>query len=476
MKVNVQTQTTAGLNYLSRDQVEDLHSATLEVLEKVGIEVLEQEALELLRKGGARISGSRAHIGEWMVKRALSTAPSRITLSDRLGNTALVLEKNRIHYGTGSDTPYHLDLDGQRRPTVLEDVSNAAKLSDALPNIDFVMSLGIPVDVPKKDCDVYQFEAMVLNTTKPILYTAQSVESLYKIIEMAQIVAGGATELKASPFLCLYNEPSSPLRHSREALLKLLYCAEMGLPINHTPAVMMGGTGPVTMAGALVVANCELLSGLVIHQLKNEGAPIIYGGGVPPMDLRTTVSSYGAPEVQMGDAALVALGKYYGLPVFTASGCSDAHLFDQQAGMEAGYSILMAGLAGGNLIHDNGYLGAGMMSSLEMLILCDETIGLVKHILQGISVDKETLAVDVIAKVGPGGNYLAEEHTFKHFRQSLHIPALLNRKNHDNWENGGSTTYGQRANDKARSMLENHETPHLYKNIVDEIKKVVQRS
>lgn len=474
MKVNMQTQATVGLNFLSKDQVEEIHSATLEVLEKVGVEVLEQEAIELLKKGGARISGSRVHIYDWMVKRALSTASSRITLANRIGETAMVLEKKRIHYGTGSDTPYHLDLNGQRRLTRLQDVSNAAKLSDALTNIDFVMSLGIPEDVPKTECDVHQFRAMVLNTIKPILYTAQSINSLHKIIEIAEAVTGGPAELRANPFLCLYNEPSSPLRHSKEALLKLLYCADKRLPINHTPAVMMGGTGPVTLAGSLVIANSELLSGLVIHQLKSEGAPFIYGGGVPPMDLRTTVSSYGAPEVQIGDAALVALGQYYGLPVFTAAGCSDSHVFDQQAGMEAGYSILMAGLAGGNLIHDIGYLSAGMMSSLEMLVLCDETIGLVKHILKGISISRETLAVDVISKVGPGGNFIAEEHTYKHFRQSMHIPLLLNREIYDNWEKAGATSYEQRANNKARSILENHEVLQLDDKVKDKIDQIVQ--
>jgi trimethylamine---corrinoid protein Co-methyltransferase len=461
MKVNAHEQKTLGLNLISRDQIENIHSATMEVLEKVGVEVKDTEALELLRHGGAKINGSSACIPSWMVERALSTAPSRVAISDRNGNTSMVLEKNRIYYGSGSDTPYILDLDGQRRAAVLVDIENSTRLADALPNIDFVMSLGVPSDVPKEASDIYQVKAIVTNTTKPLLYTSFNRENLAKIIAIAEAIADGEEELRARPFLCLYNEPSSPLTHSGVALQKLLYCAEKRLPMNYTPAVMMGGTGPVTLAGSLVIANSELLSGLVIHQLKSEGAPIIFGGGTPPMDLKTTVSSYGAPEVQLGCSILAAISRYYGLPVFVAAGCSDAHLFDQQAGMEAGYSILMAGLAGANLIHDCGYLSAGMMSSMEMLVLCDETIGLVKHILKGIEINTNTLALEVITAVGPGGNFFGEEHTFNNFRSSMHLPDLLNRQVFQNWEQDGCKTYGQKANEKIRYILKEHDVPDL---------------
>lgn len=472
MKVNMrERQISLGVDILSKDQIEEIHSATMEVLEKVGVEVLDQEGLNVLKKGGARIDGSRAYIPSWMVKRALSTVPSRVTLSDRNGETALVLEKNRIYYGTGSDTPYVLDLDGKRRRVLIQDVINAARLCDALENIDFIMSAGLASDVPPEQNDIYQVEAMVSNCTKPFIYTAFNRENLAKIIEMAEIVAGGPEELQARPFLNLYNEPNSPLKHSQEAVQKLLYMAEKRLPMNYTPAVMRGGTGPVTAAGALVVANSELLSGLVMHQLKGEGAPFIYGGGTPPLDLRTMVSSYAAPEVQLGSGALATIGRYYGLPVFHVGGCSDSHVFDQQAGMEAGYSLLMAGLSGGNLIHDNGYLSAGMMFSLEMLVLCNETIGVVKHILQGIEVNAETLATEVIASVGPGGNYYGEDHTFRHFKTSMHFPDLLDRRVYDNWSKK-PTNYGDRANKKARDVLRDHKVSELSQKTLERMKQV----
>lgn len=472
MKVNMkEQQITLGVDILSKDQIEEIHSATMEVLEKVGVEVLDQEALDILKKGGAKVDGSQAYIPSWMVKRALNSVPSRIALSNRNGDTALVLEKNRIHYGTGSDTPYVLDLDGKRRRVLLKDVINAARVCDALENIDFIMSAGLASDVSPEQNDIYQVEAMVSNTTKPFLYTAFNRENLAKIIEMAEIIAGGPEELQAKPFLNLYNEPNSPLKHSTEAVQKLLYMAEKRLPLNYTPAVMRGGTGPVTAAGSLVIANSEILSGLVMHQLKGEGAPFIYGGGTPPLDLRTMVSSYAAPEVQLGSGALSSLGRYYGLPTFHVGGCSDSHTFDQQAGMEAGYSLLMAGLTGGNLIHDNGYLSAGMMFSLEMLVSCNETIGVVKHLLQGIVVNAETLANEVIAKVGPGGNYYGEEHTFNHFRTSMHFPDLLDRQVYDNW-NKKPTSYGDRANKKARDILRDHQVPELPKKILERIKEV----
>ncbi|MGI6448862.1 MAG: trimethylamine methyltransferase family protein [Desulfitobacteriia bacterium] len=476
MRVNMQFQTSMGINTISPDQVEEIHLATLEVLDRVGVNIFKKEALTLLKERGAYVDNNRVRIPAWMVQEALASAPSRVAISNRAGDRAMFLEKGRIHYGTGSATQYIADIfNGQLRATVKQDVANAAKIADGLKNVDFVMAMSVASDVALHNAFVHEFEAMVLNTIKPILFCANDLHDLGCITKIAEIVAGGEDALAENPFIVLYAEPSSPLQLSRETIEKMFYCAEKRVPVICGPAVMMGATGPVSAAGSLVIANCEILAGLVMHQLKSKGAPFIYGGGVPPMDMKTFMCSYAAPEEHLNSAAMVNMAQYYKLPVFTTSGCSDSPVFDQQAGMEAGFNLLVHGLAGSNLIHDLGYMGAGAITSMEMMALCDETVGMVKHFLKGIEIKPETLALDIIEQVGPGGNFFAEEHTFVNFKKYMHFPELLNRHAYDKWKESGGTCFSQRANDKVKSILENHRVPELSKDIVNKVKDITKQ-
>ena len=477
MRVNTQYQNKLGLNILTRDQCEEIHYATLQVLDDVGINVFEEEALALLKKGGAHVDGKRVRIPAWMVQEALVTAPCRVPVYNREGTPAMMLEKGRCYYGTGSDTPFTVDIyTGEPRKATKQDTVNFSRVCEHLDHIDFVMSMALASDAPTMNSYVHQFAAMVMNTRKPIVYTAANAKDLADIVGMAETIAGGADALAANPFVVLYDEPSSPLQHSAEAVEKLLYLAQKRLPVIYIPAVMMGATGPVTAAGALVVANCEILSGLVIHQLKMKGAPFIYGGGVPPMDMKTQVCSYGAPEEHQNCAALITMAaEYYHLPVFTTAGCSDAIVFDQQAGMEAGFNLLSSSLAGGNLIHDLGYIASGMTSSAEMLLLCDEAVGMIKHFIKGIEITPETLALDTIKSVGPGGNFLAEKHTLDHFKTHLYFPKLLNRQAYDKWEEAGAKNFGQRANQKVREILERQPTGSLSEDMAEKVKAIIAK-
>ena len=472
MRVNTQYQNSIGINVLSLDQVEELHLATLEVLEKVGVNFFHQEALELLQQNGARVDGHRVFFPAWMVQEALLTTPCRVVLANRQGERSLFLEKNRIYYGTGSAAQYIMDVhSGQRRPTVKQDAADAARIADALENVEFIMAMALAADKPGR-AFVHEFEAMVCNSTKPIVYCANDGRDVAEIIRIAEVVAGGAAELMANPFIALYAEPSSPLQHTRENCEKLLLCAEKRTPVICEPAVLMGGTAPVTAAGTIVVANCEILSGLVLHQLKGKGAPFIYGGSGAALDMKTMICPYGAPEEPLNCAAMTKMANYYNLPIFTTAGCSDAHVFDQQAAMEASFNLFAHGLAGANLIHDLGYIGSGAAISMEMLVMCDEIVAMVKHFLRGITVDHETLALEVIAKVGPGGNYFAEEHTFKHFKQSLYWPKQANRLGYDKWSDQGAAEYGQKANQKAREILASHQAPELSKHVREQIREI----
>ena len=477
MRVNTQAQIGVGMNILTKSQCDEIHYATLEILERVGVNVYEEEALELYRKGGAIVEGNNVKIPAWMVQEALVTAPCRVAVSNRSGERAMFLERGRNYYGGGSDTPYTVDIEtGETRVATKADVENFTILGDYLDNVDFVMSMGLASDVPRDNSYIHQFEAMVLNTEKPIIYTAANLKDLKDIVKMAEIAAGGEMELRKNPFIILYNEPNSPLQHSEEAVQKLLYLAEKRLPIIYIPAVMLGATGPVTQAGGVIVANCETLSGLVLHQLKAKGAPFVYGAGVAPMDMKTQVCSYAAPEEHMDCAIMATLAsEYYHLPVFVTAGCSDAVTFDQQAGMEAGFNLLTSSMSGGNIIHDLGYLASGMVSSMEMLMLCNETVGMVKFFLKGLHLDANTMALDIIEKVGPGGNFFAEKHTAKNFKTQMFLPKVLNRQSYDQWNLNGGKTFAEVANAKIKDILATHRPKPLDADKVEKIKAVSKR-
>lgn len=474
MHVNKIAQTTLGLNIMTDDQLERIHHSTLHILERVGVKVFEPESLSLLSAAGAEVEGELVRIPASMVQDALASAPKVVSLSMRSGESAVIMERGKIYYGTGSEVPFTIDINnGERRKVVKEDVCNNARLVDALENVDFLMSLGLISDVPVDTSDIHQFEAMRLNSVKPILFTCYNRQNLECIIKIAERAAGSEKALKARPSLALYAEPTSPLVHSKDALEKLLTCAEKGVPLIYATTPMLGATAPVTVAGALVVANAEILSGLVIHQLKRRGAPFIYGGGIPPMHMGTSICSYGGPERDLGCISLVRLSQYYRLPSFTTAGCTDAQVFDQQAGMEAGFNLVVAGLAGGNLIHNLGYMGVGMTSCLEHLLLCDEAVGAVKQLLRGININDESLALDLIEKVGPGGHYLAEEHTMKHFKEEMYFPNTLNRKNYDSWKMDGAKTFGVAANERIKTILESHIPEQLPAAVIAEVVEIV---
>ncbi len=473
MRVNVEG--TTHFRVLSQDQIEGILSAALEILERVGVQVNDEETVKLLQEGGARTEGETlVKIPSAMVQRALQFAPHRVVLANRDGERNHVLEKNRIYFGTGSDCPNVIDpYTGERRPCLFDDVLRASKVADALDHIDFFMSLGLVSDVPRMSYDRHQFLAMAMNTKKPLIITCIDRNGLFDQYEMACLIVGGKERFQANPYFALYAEPSSPLTHSKEAIERLTFAAERGIPLVYTPGVSGGATAPVTMAGNLAQGLAETLSGLVISQLKSQGAPFIMGGVHTIMDMRTGTFSYGAPELFLSSACMTDISKELKLPVFSTGGCSDAKVLDEQAATEASLSLLMAGLSGANLIHDVGYLESGLLGSLDMLVLSDEVISMVKRMLRGLVVTEETLAVDVLADVGPGGHFIGKEHTRRHLRAEHWLPKLMDRTNREAWERNGAKTMGLWIREKVIDILEQYEPPPLDEHLLGELNTIV---
>ena len=478
MRSNYRVNSSAGLQVLSEEQCRRLLAAAIEVLERTGVLYHDEESVQIMKRAGCFVDGNRVRIPGKLVEKALRTVPAKVTLSNsRTGARVMELEGNNAYFGTGSDTPFIIDPHTQKRvPASKKSVSMATRVIDALPHMDFVMSLGIVQDVPQLVYDRHQFEAMVLNTSKPIVITAIDIAGYGDIIEMCEIIAGGEEELRRNPFMTLYAEPISPLLHSEEAAQKLVLAGKKQLPVVYTPCIMAGSTVPATLAGAMANGLAESLSGLVLNQQTNEGNPFIMGGVFTIMDMNTTIFSYGAPEFDLMMAALADMSNYLNLPMFGTAGCTDAKVVDEQAAIENAISIVMSAQSGANLIHDVGYIEHGNTASLESLVICDDLIGYARRITGGIEVNEETLALDVIDAVGPGGNYLMEDHTLKHFKTETWYPDLFKRMVYENWEKEGKKTLTQRAHEKVIDILEHYEPEPLPKDVQSGIHAIVERA
>jgi trimethylamine--corrinoid protein Co-methyltransferase len=457
-------------------QCEQIHLASLEILRRTGVRVYQAEALSLLEDAGAHVSDENlVKMPAWLVEWALRQAPSRIGLCARGTDRVTVsLEGRRVNFGPGSDCLNYLDpRSGQGRRFNSQDVVDCIHVVDALPGMDFVMSMGIPSDLETANTYRQQFALMLEHSTKPVVFVCDDRADCEAIAAMASAAAGSMEQLQLNPTLLLYSEPTTPLKHTQTATEKLLYMADQGLPIVHSPAPMMGGTAPVTLAGGLALGNAEVLSSLVIHQLKRSGAPFVYGTGLHHMDMRTTISVYGAPEFQLARVGVAAMGQFYNLPNWGYAGHSDSNAMDEQAAADAVFSVMVALLVGANLVHDVGYLEAGLTTSPEMIVFSDEVIAMMGRFMAGIQLDAEALAMDAIHRVGPGSDFLTDDHTVAHFRE-LWQPTLFDRRRADDWRAGGSQRMGDRLREKTIAIIESHQPQPLPDSVWEQIQYVLK--
>ncbi len=460
---------------ISPDQCQKLHNASLEILARTGVILHHQDAVDLLKKAGASVSdGNRVRIPAGLVERAFSTVPKRVTLYDRVGQAAMFLEEGRCYYGPGSDCLNIIDHHtGEYRKSVLQDVVKGIQVCDGLPNIDFVMSMFLPSDVNEMVSDRYQMEAILNATTKPILYVTNEFSGCVDAVEMAEVVAGGAEALKLRPFTACYINVTTGLQHNEEALQKLLFLADKGLPALYIPVSLGGINAPITPAAGVAFDNAGVLVGLVLSQLTREGAPfIMMGTSGASLDMSTMVGPYCEPDhCGIGHA----LAHHYNIPMFGMGGCSDSKLVDQQAAAEAALTLMTETIGGANLIHDLGYLESGLSGSLAQLVICNEIVGWIERVVAPVEINDETLALDLIDQIGPDGSYLDSDHTMDHFRDRWY-PKVFDRGNYDQWMGAGGLSLAERAAKRVDTILEEHQPNSLPEDIQHKIKAIVQRA
>jgi trimethylamine--corrinoid protein Co-methyltransferase len=446
-----------------------VHNATLELLGGTGVEVQHEELLGVLDKAGARVEGSRVRIPAGLVDEALASAPRSITLTSRAGRPALDLTAGPVYYGTGSDCIYVLGPGARdRRRGMLDDVEEMAALQEKLANVDYVLSMVHPHELPAASAPVAQFAAMLRGTSKPLVMVPEDARHLAVFNEMAEVC--GARDSWA-----IYAMPTPPLTHGKDSVDRLAGCARLGIPMVYASAFLPGATAPASVAGCVVLANAEMLSGLVIAQLAAPGAPFVYGTSQGWMEPRSGHIVYCGPEEMAAQQASADMARHYGLPSFGTGGCSDSLLLDEQWAFEAGMTLVAAAQSGVTLLHDLGYVASGTASSYETMVVVDELVGWVKAYLGGFSVDLESLAVAEIAAAGPGGTHLGRKYSRRHLRDFFR-PRLISQDSLESWQAAGATSLLDRAAERASELRAAERSYRLSDDALRELAGIVARA
>lgn len=449
------------------------HAAALDILERVGVEVRSEVGLAMYEKAGAHIDHTRARIPRELVEEALATAPREFALRARDDDGALDLDvrDGPVYYGSGSDCLYILDpVTGERRRAVLADVETGIALIERLPNIDFVMSVWLPQDVPQEVVELVQLAAMLTYTRKPIVVSSpRGGDAMREQVEMAQACGGGADSLA-----CL-TMTSPSLMIDEVCVEKTLSCAELGVPMVLETGNSMGSTGPVSPQTCAAVGHAEVMADLVLHQLAKPGAPFIYGTGMSQLDMATTVDLFGGPESGLAGVLQLNMAQSLSLPTFDYAGYSDAKSHDEQCVAEIMTSCVTGAACGGTLLHDVGYLEGGLLSSHEALIMGDEFAGMARAGMQDLPSDEAAFDIDEVEEVGPGGSYLARQSTRKGYRTWWRT-TLLDRTNASQWQASGAPTFGDRLRARTADLLSISPEPVVDSATASQLARLVEQA
>lgn len=459
---------------LSDAHCRELYLAALECLARVGVIVNHEEARHLLAGAGAQVEGNLVRIPAHIIQEALTVIPRTFTIWGRERRNEMQVNPDKAFFGPGPTCTYFIDPDsGKRRRARRGDAGLTARVCDALPNIDYVMGLSLYDDVTPVLAPVYEFADMLTNTTKPVLAWANSPETVHDIYEIALAEVGSEAQLQRYPRLGFFGTYESPLRHPQTALANMLTAVELGLPVIYIGGPTVGLESPFTGASALVIHLASALSAIAIVQLKRRGAPMVIGGVLSAMDLRSARPAYGSPESSLNIAAAMDVARYLNVPFMGTAGASESKLLDGQAGLEATFQLVTSALSGASLVHDLGFLDCADIGSLAYLVVADEILGMVKRFMRGIQVSHETIMLDLIEQIGPGGSYLMETRSATMCRVETWVPTILDRQPYLAWDEGGGADLEARASKRVAKILATHQIEPLPTEIVSRMDAVL---
>ncbi len=454
-------QTAKHVQALSLELVDStdaalIHDAVKAILWNLGI-VVEHPATrrDLLQLHGC-VEGDEDYVRlpPDLVEKTIATVPRKILLYDADGNLSVDTGSRVSSYCPGHNCVRILDFrTGELRPCRLEDIRETARLCERLPNIDMVCSLGYPSEIPPEDEVVETTIAMYEYCSKPAALLAHDDEIQLRMMNAIADRVGGWNRLADKPVSIELMGPISPLRLPDELCARLINCARWRVPVVCYPATFPGMSSPISMAGAIAQSSAEAIAGIVVHQLAEPGAPVLSGSAVLPMDLRQANLAYGSPEYMLTGLGASDYFRHIGIPSWIGAGCSDSHQFDAQAAAEAGANLAIASMAKTPFVHNLGFLSGGRTGSLEMLTLCDELIGWTSKMAHGITVDAESLAVEVVQRAAPTNDFLTDPHTQARYLTENWYPNLCERSDAEAWMETGGQDMRQRIRDRIFELL-----------------------
>jgi trimethylamine---corrinoid protein Co-methyltransferase len=466
-----------SLQLLSKEEQDRVHAASLDLLEQVGMAVMDMEALELLAGAGAKVDFAtrRVRFPASLVQYALEKAPSEVKLYGRDINQLVHLRQGSVYYSTSGYAVWVYDpATGTRREMSKEDLAWITRLADGLDQVDIYALLGTPVDAPPETNDRYQLAIALANTRKHIWNTAYGKEGVEDAFRMATAVRGSQEALRQYPLFTLDLTTLSPLQLDERQASTMIAGARLWIPIGASPGPIGGATAPVTLAGTLTQANAEFLGALVLCQVVQPGIPVIYTQWTRSLDMASGSVAMGGPEFSLLRIATAEMARYYELPSRGGGMMTDSKAADAQMGMEKLMNCLMASLAGLNVVAGVGQTDFINTVRVDQMFIDNEMISLVKRVCRGIQVNEDTMALDAIKQVGPGGNYLAAEHTVANFRKELWFPRLFDRKIWAVWEEEGATDIAGRAGQRVASARQN--VPPLEEAVSKEVWDIVAQA
>jgi len=458
-------------------QLQRIHDASCHLLATLGVHLPHEDMRRRFAEAGAMVedSAEMVRIPEALVQSSLASAGKTFTLYGRDLNKTAAFGVGKRNYNTiAGEASWIDDVTGERRWATLEDVATASRLGDALPHLTVVGAMSDPHELPASFRCVEVAATQLRHTTKPITFWYHDRASAAYLNELFIALRGSEEAAAKYPPAYPFLEPISPLRFPRNGVDLLYETARLNLPVPIGPMCQAGMSGPVTLAGTLAIENAEILAGVCITQLLRPGMPVCYGGIPHAFDMRTTQMIFCGPEQALMAVALTQLGKRYGLPVYINVGLTDSKVPDAQAGLEAGITLAAGALAGADIFGHMGICGVDQASSLDTLMVQHEIMGYVERMLRGFEVNDETLALDAIAEVGPGGTFMDHEHTARHFREEIWFPRLLDRQFYDPWVASGRLSMAERGRAEKERLLREHTVEPLPDDLDREFTRITE--
>lgn len=468
-----------GLNLFTEDELTELHEATLDVLQDGGLMVLNDEAQEIFHSHGCKVDKKTniVKIPPYLVEEAIRSAPSKVLLAGRNPKNDVVLGGTRVTFTNFAIAPNIIDLEtGKVRKPTSKDMAESTILCDAADGVDVFSGPAVaPMDIPSQIEDLVAAETCFANTSKHFFHIEiLSTQSAKRLFEMGTAIAGSTDELRRRPLCSVDVCPVSPMQLSTEVCEVIIEAARFGIPYGIGPEALAGTTGPITLAGTIIVNNAEELGSIVLGQLTRKGTPVIYGSFAGIFDLKVVNAPLGAPEVGLISAAAAKLAQYYKLPSFGLGMYGkDSKLPDAQAAHEGTMTTLLPALAGLNMIYGMGILESALTWSHEQLMIDNDIVRMIKRVIQGIDVTDETMAVDIIKEAHKIKNFLRENHTLQHMREQSR-PTLIDRQTRGAWQAKGGKDLTQVAREEARRIIKTHQPEPLSDDVKKTLREIVE--